>query len=105
MQHILECSGVYVTWTGYYTFTASVVPFYCVLLQEEFGARILILHLPLLYGNVQVAKACYQFTERHIPQYGSPYVVTTMRIINLATEKRIRRSESNSLSLCNIKLV
>jgi hypothetical protein len=105
MQHILECTVVYLTWTGYYVFTASVVPFYCAVLQEEFGGKILNLHLPLLNVNVQVAKACYQFTQRHIPQDGSPYVITMMRIFNLATEKIIRRSESNSLSLCNIKLV
>lgn len=85
--------------------TASVVPFYCALLQEEFGGKILILCLPLLYVNVPVARTCYHFTQRHMPQDGSPYVVTTMRIFNLAEEKRIRRSESKSLSLCSIKLV
>jgi hypothetical protein len=88
MQHILECTVVYLTWTAYCTFTASVVPFYCALLQEEFGGKILILHLPLLYVNVPVAKACYQSTQRHIPQDGSPYVVTTIRIFYLATEKK-----------------
>ena len=96
---------VYLTWTGYYTFTASVVPFDCALLEEEFGGKILILHLPLLHVNVPVAKACYQFAQRHIPQDWSPYVVTTIRVFNLATEKRIQKSESNSLSLCSIKLV
>jgi len=105
MQQILECTVVYLTWTGCYTFTASVVPFYCALLQEELGGKILILHLPSLYVNVPVAKACYQFTQRHIQQDGSPNIVTTMIIFNLATEKRIRRSESNSLSLCSLKSV
>jgi hypothetical protein len=88
MQDILECTVVYLTWTGYYTFTASLVPFYCALLQEEFGGKILTLHLPSLYANVQVAKACYQFTGRHIPQDGSPCIITTMRIFNPATEKK-----------------
>lgn len=105
MQHILECTVVYLAWTGYYVFTSSVVPFYCALLQEEFDGKILNLHLPLLYVTVQVAEACYQFTQRHIPQDRSPYIITTMRIFNLATEKIIRRSESNSLSLCSVKLV
>ena len=96
---------VYLTWTGSYTITPSLVLFYCALLQEEFGGKILFIRLPLLYANVQVAKTCYQFTQRHIPQDGSHYLVTTMRIFKLATEKRIRSSESNILSLCRIKLI
>jgi hypothetical protein len=59
-------------WTGSYTITPSVFPFYYALLQDEFGGKIVILHLPLLYANVPEATACFQFSERHIPQDVSP---------------------------------
>jgi hypothetical protein len=74
---------VYLKCTGSSTYTASIRPFYCALLQEEFGGKDLILYLPLLHVTVHLAKASYQFTECHMPQDGNLYVATAVKAIPL----------------------